>query len=89
MYKLLAEYDRMFAAIDAHEFPIQGDGTFAFKAKAKELSGVLRNLKADIGSVTFKLIYHDGSRQDATYIGQTGSNVVFLCQEDDPISMRA
>ena len=88
MYKLMCEYDRIFGAVSAKEFPIHGNGVFCFKVKAKDLGRMLVNMNADMESAIFSLVYADGARQDAYYLGQSGANAIFLCREDDEIEER-
>lgn len=87
-YKLMAEYDRIFGAVTAKEFPIHGNGVFCFKVKAKALKQMLTNMNAGIENAIFSLVYSDGARQDAFYLGQSGANAIFLCHEDDEIEER-
>lgn len=87
-YKLMAEYDRIFGAVTAKEFPIQGNGVFCFKVKAVQLKRMLQNMNAGIENAIFSLVYSDGARQDAFYLGQSGANAIFLCHEDDEIEER-
>ena len=87
-YKLMAEYDRIFGAVTAKEFPIHGNGVFCFKVKAKDLGRMLTNMNASMEAAIFSLVYADGAKQDADYLGQSGANAVFLCYEDDEVEER-
>lgn len=88
MYRLLAEYERVFGSLTAREFPLSGGGMFAFKVRAKHLRQVLRNMGTDMEEAAFILVYADGSRQGAHYIGTSGSEAIFMCLLDDPVEGR-
>lgn len=78
-YKLMAEYDNIFGAVTAREFPLRGNRYFCFKVKATDLRRMLVNMNADMEAAIFSIVYHDGARQDAYYAGQSGARITTAC----------
>lgn len=88
MYKLMTESDRIYRAISAHEFPTRGERMMGFKAKAKELRSMLLAYSKSIAELDFWLVYEDGSRQLAYFVGQHRGDVIFVCDLDEELERR-